>query len=375
MKIKVLHVIGGLNAGGAETAVVNWLKNIDRNKYQFDFVIHTKDEFYRKKVENLGCKIYRLPNPQGLGLMKWLKKFENLLVNNKYDIVHSHLYFFNGLILKSAKKMSVPIRISHSHNENSRLDNTFVKIIYQKHSRFLIKKYATHLIGCSNGALKNLYANISKNDQRLSVLHYGIDVKKFDIKQSKNTLRKKYQLTTKSRIYLHVGRFVPVKNHTFLIRIFQEILRASKNSILILVGDGKLKKEVEKMVKLKRLEDNVRFVGTSDKIPEWMQIADIMIFPSLFEGLPVTLIEAQASGLNCIISDKISREIDAGLGLINFFSLDLSPKIWAKKAIDVSIKKPKQNDIENMMAKKEFDISSVCKKLEKIYEQARNRQC
>lgn len=367
MKTKILHVIGGLNAAGAETAVMNWLRNIDREKYQFDFAIHTKDVFYLKEAEKLGCRIFYLPNPKTKGLKKWIESFEKLLSEEKYQIVHSHLYFFNGIVLRSASKKRVPIRISHSHNEGSEKSKNILKSVYKIYSRYLIKKYATILLGCSRGSFKNLYSNISANDKRLVVLHYGIDLLKFKRKIDKKNLRKKYKLPINSRIYLHIGRFTPAKNHLFLIKIFKEILKKEPSSTLILIGDGKLREEIEKMVELVGIDKNVRLVGKTDKIPQWMQLSDLIIFPSLYEGLPVTLIEAQACGLNCLVSKNVSEEIDAQINLVKFFSLQKSAKKWAQKALSIK-NKTTDKQIDLAIKKHEFDILSVSEKLEKIYD-------
>lgn len=371
MVIRVLHVIGGLNAAGAESAVMNWLRTIDRKKYQFDFVVHYKDNFYSPEAKKLGSKIYLLPNPEKSGVFVWKKSFEELLKKNKYDVVHSHLFYFNGIVLHSAYKMKVPVRISHSHNEKSRTNTGFVRKLYSYYSKYLINKYATVLIGCSRNANKNLYPYAESQDRRIKILHYGIKLSLYQKEFSKKASLNKFSLPQKSKIYLHIGRFAPVKNHRFLIEIFEQIQKIDKNSILILIGDGDLKQEIEDVVKLKELMKKVRFVGLTKKIPEWLSVADLMIFPSYYEGLPVTLLEAQAAGLNCLISDLITKEIDVGNGLIRFFNLKAGAHKWAQSAIKISDKKQSNQKIQQSISKiSAFDINTIAKELTEIYDRA-----
>lgn len=327
MAVKVLQVLNGLGHGGAEAFVMNMYRNIDRGEVQFDFLVRSTDNSnYEEEVKQLGGKIYvTAPFPKNV-IKNWTETKYFFKIHRDYDIVHVHANSLLYLLpLKLAKKYGVKCRIIHSHNTRSAKK---VYNILHNYNKRRVKKYTTDYFACSKIAgewMFNSHFNIIKN---------AIDTNKFRYNRNmRNELRKELNISNKF-VVGHVGRFTHQKNHAFLIEVFKEILKCKNDAILVLIGDGELRSEVYEKVRKLGIEDNVVFCGSKGNVADYLNIFDVFLFPSYFEGLPIALIEAQASGIPCVISDTISDEILV-TDLVHRKSLKSEAREWAEEIINL----------------------------------------
>ena len=358
--MRVLHIVTHMNRGGLETMIMNYYRKMDKDKVQFDFLVHRENRGdYDDEIESLGGKIYRLPflNPLSVTYRIALDSFFKNH-STEYDIVHCHLDCMAGLPLKYAKKYNLSVRIAHAHNTSQEKNIKYaIKSFYKR----LIPRYATHLFACSNAAGKWMFES-----NTFEVMHNAIDSKEFEYNQYiRDDVRKELGFNDEEIVIGHIGRFDLQKNHTFLINIFSEAFRINSNTKLLLIGDGELRAEIQDQVRALGLVENVVFTGVRADIPRLLQAMDVFVFPSLFEGLPVTMVEAQASGLPCVISDKVPKESVLVSDIVSIINLSASPKNWAECVLDVSRKK--RIGRANEIIENGFDIVAASDWLEKKY--------
>ena len=348
--IRVLQVVTVMNRGGLETMVMNYYRKLDRSKIQFDFLVHRNERGdYDDEIEKMGGKIYRMPRIMPGNYNKYFKLLDEFFRknSNQYRVVHSHINENSGLVLKYAKKYDVPCRIAHSHQSDLKID---FKYPFRLYGRAHLAN-ANHYFACGDRAGKWLFG---KKD--FTILNNAVDVDKFNI--NKDIRNKQDKL-----VIGHVGRFQPQKNHDFLIDIFNEINKKNKDSVLLLIGTGDLLHEIKKKVNNLGLNDSVKFLGLRSDISDLMQGMDLFLFPSLFEGLPVVLVEAQAAGLKCVTSTGVTKESDLTDSL-EFYDLNLSPKEWAEKILNLDINK---KDNSQILKEKGYDSATNIKWLVDFY--------
>lgn len=360
--LRVLHVVVNMNRGGAETLIMNLYRNIDRKKVQFDFLT-CKPGVFDVEIKKMGGRVYRIPYISDVGHFQYIKGLDEFfLEHQEYDIVHSHLDKMSGLVLKSAKKAGVQVRIAHSHSTKN--EGGLFTGLYKWYSGSFIEKYSNIGVACSTSAAKWLFP---RNKKRTIIIKNGIDTEIF--KKSldlKKVIRKELKISDNAYVIGHVGRFSKVKNHTFLLEIFYEFHQKNKNSFLLLIGDGPLRANIKEKIKTLNLEQNVILTGIREDIHRITQAIDIIVFPSLYEGLPVTLIEAQSCGISCLISDHISDEVDMGLGLISKQDLKNPAISWANKLNSISTNIA-VDDIRKQVKEKGYDIKVTANWLENFY--------
>lgn len=358
--IRVLQVIGSMNLAGAETFIMNIYRKIDRSKVQFDFIVH-KDGAYDSEIKKLGGRIYKISPLSKVGYKKYIKELKEIFMNNRYKIIHSHINETSGLILKIAKKCNIPIRISHSHNTGNH--STFIYKIIKAHYRREINKYATNFFACSQEAAKWLF---KKNANKAIIVKNAIDTNNFAFSvQNRKEKRKEFNIEDSTILIGNIGRITNQKNQIFLIDIFKEINRKIKDSKLMIVGEGNLEIKLKNKVKKEKIENNVIFTGSRKDINELLSAFDIFVFPSLYEGLGIALIEAQSNGLLCFTSDVVPQEAKVTDNLV-FVSLKRNCKYWA----DLILNKYKTYNRENQVEKvKEagYDIEQTAKQMEEFY--------
>lgn len=291
----------------------------------------------------------------------FFKLIKLLKYEETFDVVHTHIDFFNGINLLAAFIAKVPIRISHSHNTNSantqkEKNSVFVKI-YRMCMRVLINLFATDIMGCSEDANKYMYG---KRYKKAKVIYNGLDIDKF-----KNRLNTKEELVIGNKINLiTIGRICEQKNSKFIVEIINDLCKVNKNICLKWIGKGPQEQEVKSLIKKYNLENYIELLGTCNNIPEILSKMDYMIFPSKWEGLGIALIEAQLASVPCFISDKIPNEAD--LGLCNIISLERSSKEWADN-INNYINKNTFNKSINKEKAEKYDIKNIITILEKMY--------
>lgn len=355
--IRVLQIVTTMNRGGLETMLMNYYRNIDRSKIQFDFLEHrSKESDYDQEIMSLGGKIYRIStlNPFSSTYRKELKQF--FKNHPEYKIVHCHLDCMSSIPLSYAKKAGIKVRIAHSHNSNQDKNLKYLLKLFYKRK---INRVSTNLFACGDKAGKWMFG---KSD--FSVINNAINTKDFLFNQDiSNRIRQKLGLQNKL-VVGHVGRFNKQKNHEKVIDIFNEILKLNNNACLILVGEGNLKEEIKNKVSNLGLSNNVLFLGSRDDVNEIMQAFDVFLFPSLYEGLGIVLIEAQAAGIPCLTSDKVVPIEAKVTSLLNYYPLENNSNLWAKKTLDILTEK---YDTYNEIKKAGFDIQNNTKWLEEFY--------
>lgn len=357
--IRVLHIVGKMDRAGAETMLMNLYRHIDRTQVQFDFVTFTTNHGdYDEEILALGGKIFPIIANNSIERMFKLTNF--LKQHSEYQIVHAHMLLNNAFHLLAAKKAGIPHRISHSHNTSNGKSGIVAKL-YEKLAIYLNRKLSTKKIACGAEAAEYLF----KSNKNVWILKNAIDLQLYNDISLHN---KNYWKTIKSDIQelkiIQVGRLNEVKNHTFSLEIVKRLKEQGINFTFFIVGQGPLEGLIRKNIQDYGLEKNVFLLGVREDVPNLMAGADVMLMPSLHEGFPVVLVESQAIGLNSIISDKISKEVDLGIGLIDFIKLD-SIEDWIEelkctKNLNLS------HNIE-ILSKKGFDIKSNAKHLLDMY--------
>ena len=359
--IRVLQVVAVMNRGGLETMLMNYYRNIDRSKVQFDFLVHRQERgAYDDEIEKLGGNIFRVPRINPFGHKKYLKALDDFFkANREYRIVHSHINSYSMYVLRTTKQYYVPCTIAHSHIAKADFDFKTPFVLYTK---WLLKRYCDYKFACGIDAGRWLYG---QDDKEITIMHNAVNCREYVYNPEKVAQIKKILGLEKKFIIGHIGRFNPQKNHEFLVEIFNEIYRLNNNSILLLVGEGSLRSEIEAKIKKLNLVDVVKFLGVRDDVPELLQTMDVLLFPSLYEGLPVTLIEAQAAGLPSVISDHVSAETKIS-NLVEFISLEESALYWAERVSKYDDGYVRENTYDEIV-KHGYDIEENVKWLQRFY--------
>ncbi|MDJ0737197.1 MAG: glycosyltransferase family 1 protein [Nostocaceae cyanobacterium] len=372
--VRILHVVGGMNRGGLETWLMHILRNIDRDYFHMDFLVHTTEPCaYDAEVRSLGSRIIPCLNPS----QPWLyaHNFKSILKKyGPYDVVHSHVHQFSGYVLRLAQQAGIPIRIAHSHIDASPLEanSGIFRRLYLNITKGLIAHHATVGLGCSEVATVDLFGNSWKQDSRWQLLYYGIDMTRFQESVNAGEIRQQFNIPGEAFVIGHIGRFEEQKNHRFLLEIFAEIAQREPLAYLLLIGEGSLRPTIEEQALKMGLSERIIFAGSRSDIPQLMLGAmDVFLLPSLSEGLPMVGIEAQSAGLPLILSDVITDELLKIKPLIQKISLSQSAKVWAKAVLSAKNLRGNITQLEsiNTMVKSQFNISCSIKSLTKIYAQ------
>lgn len=361
--IRVLQENVIMNPGGIESLLMNLYRHIDRDIVQFDFMLHRPQRGkFDDEIESLGGRIYRTEPFNPFQHQKYMKSMEEVFrAYPEYKIIHAHAEL-NYWPLKLAKKLGVPVRIAHSHNARSTINLKYFFLLYEK---MFIKKAASDLFMCSTIAGKWSYGQKAVANGQCVFLKNGIEVEKYVYNEEvRAEVRRKMGLGEKLVIG-HVGRFMQQKNHNFLIDIFKNVHDKYPESVLLLVSEGRLMEEIKNKVNVLGLTDAVQFLGFRDDVHELMQAMDIFVLPSLWEGLPFTLVESQAAGLPSVISDVISDEAIV-TNVITKVSLREKADKWADVILEV-YRNTKRKDTSEQVRDGGFDIVSTARWLQKFY--------
>lgn len=367
--LRVLHVIGVMNRGGAETMVMNLYRNIDRNKVQFDFVENTYEKgAYDDEISILGGKIYHCPHYNGKNHLAYVKWWDEFFKNHKknYQIVHGHIGSTASIYLSIAKKYGL-FTIAHSHSAG---DKYTVKSILYKIMSLRTRYIADYFFACSLNAGINRYGKRVVSQSNFIILNNAIDSKKFQYDEfSRKKIRMELGYEDYQIIIGNIGRYTFEKNHEFLLKVLKSIRNKNINARFLMIGDGPLHSKMIKLAENYGLSDLVDFTGVRSDINDLMLAMDIFVLPSLYEGLPLTLIEAQATGLTCVMSDTISEEVIIAKDLVSTLSLKLSPEEWADHIlaqIKNNCNKKRFSRTKDIVSNG-FDISETSKWLEVFY--------
>lgn len=362
--VRVLNLFTIMNRGGAETMVMNYYRNIDRTKVQYDFMVHRQERgAYDDEIESLGGRIYRMPAIRPWGSHAYRSEVRRFYREHpEYKIIHSHMSELGYYDFIEAEKVGVPVRICHAHNRPHGID---LKSPVRWYYKTRMMPHITHMFMCGEESGEWLFGK--KNKDKFIQLNNAIDAEKYIYNRVKRSeSRQKLSISDDRPIVGHVGRFNSQKNHLFIIDIFDEVHKANPNAILLLIGDdsGDGGKAVHEKVERLHLSDYVMFLGTRSDVADLLQAMDVFLFPSLFEGLSVASIEAQAAGLPLLISDGVPIECKK-TDLVEVVSLSESPSSWADKVLKAVHKE--RRDTFQEIKNAGFDIKENAKWLQDFY--------
>jgi glycosyltransferase involved in cell wall biosynthesis len=373
--MRILQVVGGMNRHGTETWLMNVLRHIDRAKFQMDFLVHTDEQqAYESEAKALGSQVIRCLHPS----RPWIyaKNFGQVLrEHGSYDVVHSHIHHYSGFVLRLAHQAGISVRIAHSHSDTVQIESksSLSRKAYCKLMRSWISRYSTTGLSVSKASAPALFGANWQKDSRWKVVHCGIDLAPFKISVDSATVRSELGIAPDAFVIGHVGRFHQPKNHDFLVEIFAELIKHEPKACLLLVGEGKLRLAIEQKVKQLGLTKQVIFTGLRSDVPRLLQGAmDVFLFPSLYEGLGLVLVEAQAAGLPCIFSDTIPEEADVLMPLVHRLPLSKDAQAWAESILAAQKQSLSLNSLASLeeLKQSDFNVLDGIRKLEELY--ARN---
>ena len=360
--LKIGIVLGKWYGGGVESVLMNYYRNIDRNKIQFDFICDSDStNIPYKEIESLGGKVILCPPYQKI--FKYIKELKKIFNENEYKVVHSNINALSVFPLYAAKKAGVPIRIAHSHSTSNKKE--WKKNLLKNILRPLSKKYSTHYFACTEHAGRWLFGDKTFDRGLVTVINNGIDVESYAFnKKVREEKRNELNIKDTDLVIGHIGRFMKQKNHEFVIKIFNELYKENKNYKLMLIGQGPLQEEIKQKVKDLKIENSVLFLGQKSDVNKYYQAMDLFLFPSLYEGLGMVFVEAQSAALPSVASTEvpvIAQVSDRAY----FISLKEPINVWTDKIKEV-INQDRTVDLERIKIAG-YDIVTEAKKLEKKY--------
>ena len=360
--IRILHVLGGLNRGGAESMVMNLYRKMDREQIQFDFIVHTNEhQDYTDEILSLGGKIFSFPRFVGYNFKEMKNTWNSFFKDHpEYKILHSHVRSYASLYIPIAKKHGLKTIIhSHSTSNGSGLSSVVKRIMQSS-----LKRKADYLFACSEESGRWLFGNKALTKSNYKMIPNAVDTKKFAFNtDTRAQMRKTLGIEDDTVVYGHVGRLHPAKNHPFLLDVFKDVLSKKQNALLLLVGDGELRAEIEAKIKALGIQDSVMMLGSRADVAELLQAMDVFVFPSRWEGLPVTVVEAQASGLPCFISDTITRDVNTSK-LVKYLPISKGTATWVEELTACEFKR---EDVISDIKAAGFDIEETAKNLSEFY--------
>lgn len=363
--MRILQVVTHMERGGLESMLINYYRHIDREKVQFDFLTHRQERAaYDDEIEALGGRIYRLPR-----LVPWSKSYLSELnrffdEHPEYKIIHVHQDCLSSVILKAAAKHDVPVRIAHSHSANQDKNIKYpIKLWYKRK----IPRHATHLFACGKEAGDWMFSGAP-----YQIVNNAIDAAAYTYDADKRGELRRQLVLANELVIGHVGNFTQPKNHLFLLEIFTALLKKEPNAVLLLVGGGDEMSQIREKAQKLGIAEHVRFLGVRSDVTDLMQAMDVFVFPSLYEGLGIALIEAQAAGLPCVVSDTIPHEAYL-TDLVDSESLSAPAEKWAEKIL--AKRAIPRTDCRAEIAAHGFDITTEAVKLQEFYLKAYEQNC
>lgn len=358
--IRILHVVTSMNLGGIEVLLMTLYRNIDRNKIQFDFLVHRKEKgFFDDEIIALGGKIHRVQPLKPIKVHSYYRELSIFFKENKeYKIVHSHLNANSTLVLWIAKKCGIRHRIAHSHIDKTGGSNVFLKSILKRG----INKVSTKRFACSKQAGFWLFRNAT-----FDVFKNSIDSSSFKFNEvTRKKIRRKLRISDKTILIGNIARFNEQKNHLFIINVFHSYLKINQNASLILIGNGNLMGDVESKAKTLGIFEQIIFTGAIQNANEYLNAMDLFLFPSLYEGLGIVAVEAQCNGMPVLMTDSLPDEVEI-TDLVKRLSLNKSANEWAR-VIEKQIAQKKNRDgYQKQIIDSGYDINKNAKILTEFY--------
>ncbi len=367
--IRILQVVAGMDRGGLETWLMNVMRRIDRDRFRFDFCTSTdKPCAYDDEIRALGGRI--LPCLWGRNVRRFNRSFGEILGDRRYDVVHAHAYNFAGVVLRAAAKAGVPGRLAHLHTTGDGARATLRRRAYRRLMVYLVRRHATGVLACSRGALAAFFGADRADDPRMRVVYCAVDLVPFEADGDRCGVREELGVPAGALLMLHVGRFVAAKNHRLLVEIFHEARKVRGDLHLVLMGDGGLLDETQQQVRDLGLSDCVHFLGVRADVAKWMKAADVVVMPSIREGLPITMIEAAAAGLPLVITDMQGmREANENGCSGVLVPLDTPLPQWANAVVE-ALDAPRPDPVESLQRIKgsPFNSEASAGTMARIYE-------
>lgn len=368
MKKKVLHVVGAMNMGGTETMLMNLYRRLYKD-IQFDFVSYSNNEgYYDNEIKELGGRVIRLELPQKTGGIKTIKNLISVIKKfGPYEAIHAHTLFNCGIAVIAGYICGIKVRISHAHTTAQNSSN-IIKKVYICLMQIIIKVFSTDYLACSIKSGRYLFGKRIIKNNKLKIIPNYVEYSEIINYNNTDKIRMELGIREGEILIGHIGRFVIPKNHKFLVNLLPYILKINDKVRLILVGDGYLRSEVEGMCKELGITDKVYFLGVRSDIKVIINNLDLFIFPSIYEGLGLVLLEAQAGGIPCLVSEAIQPEADLGIGLVKQIKLDDGIDKWADEALKLIGKKNNNKEaIEEAFKAKGYEIEDIVNTLLDVY--------
>lgn len=370
---RILHVVSCLERGGTEAFLMNHDRVIDRIEYQFDFlVLHKKDYPYLEEIQRLGGQVFFCTPPSRKQFLSSIREMVACMKENgPFCAVHSHINIENAWVLAAAKLAGIPVRVSHSHDTKGR-EGTGLTGLYRHMQSLLIKLFANRYAACGIAAGEYLYGKRLFR-RKGTVIHNGIDVAQFqEVPDARlQALRKEFALLDKTGLVVgNITRFEDKKNQMFALEVFRKVLDHDPNAVLLLGGPdgGKLEQVTQRISEL-HLNDHVRLIGERNDISACLKLIDVYLFPSLYEGLPIALLEAQAAGCFCVSSQNVSAEADMGIDQVVFCGIENGPEEWVQVILDrAGRSRPSADQVLAAFREKGYDIRWSAHRLMELYE-------
>lgn len=368
--VRVLNVLGTTNLGGAESRVMELYRALDRDKVQFDFLVHTEKEGqYSEEIRRLGGRIYSVPRFRVLNILSYKKALRSFFrEHHEFAAVHGHMTSTAAIYLPIAKKAGIPVTIAHARSAGV---DPGIKGFVTKWLRYPLKYRADYCFTCSAEAGEAVYGRKWIEKGNVWTIPNAIDVQRFAFRTAvRQQLRAELDLTDKFVIG-HVGRFSFMKNHRYLIDVFAELCRMRDDAALVLIGKGELEEKIREKVNALGLTDKVCFLGNHFDVERYYQIFDYFVFPSTFEGFPGSVAEAQASGLCCLVSDQVTKEVEL-TELVTYKSINEPAANWAGEIMRNAKAALERRDMRAAIARKGFDVRGQAAKMEVFYRSGGN---
>lgn len=337
--IRVLHVLGGTSLGGAESRIMDLYRQMDREEIQFDFLVHSsavrtfcedvperEAQYYDEEIKRLGGHIYVLPKFKVYNYLTYKKAIQEFFKSHhEFRVVQGHMTSTAGIYLPIAKRYGIPITAAHARSAG--VDRGLKGIATRILRKNLYKK-TDYCFACSALAGVSVFGKKQTDEGKVKIIYNAIDAKKYAYQPEKRKLMRE-KLEVEGKLVLgHVGRFAAPKNHPYLIEIFASLCSMREDAVLVLLGDGPDRSAIEEKCKELGVREKVLFMGNCKQPEDYYQAFDIFLLPSLYEGLPGVLVEAQAAGLRCLVSDNVTREAQA-TDLVTYLDIGKPASTWA----------------------------------------------
>ena len=360
--IRILHILHSMNRGGAEAMLMNFYRQVNREQVQFDFLLTEPNRCqYEDEIESLGGHVYRVPlltMRAPLAYINGVKAF--LQTHPQYKIVHSHTSSKSAVPLWVAKRCHVPVRVCHAHSSSS--GKGLEKMIRGLLGVWL-KRVATDFMACGDGASRCWYGDRYTDGGKVMIVPNAVDTRKFAFDDDlRAEMRAKLHVRQDAQVIGMVSRFHPVKNHLFMLDVVKALKEHGRNVQLLLVGDGELRLAIEEKMERLGLAENVILAGLVSNVHTYLHAMDVVAMPSFHEGLPVSLVEAQANGLPCVVSTGVPAEVNL-TGNVDF--LPLEPAVWAERLMQMKLQR--DADAVRKVQEAHYDIEVASKELEQWY--------